>query len=93
LREADLFNVDEFSIGFYNRESDEIHFEYIKDSVDSKLRTISQASISGTLSMDMILSKEPVLLDRKDLSRRELHIGSASESFMGTPLVFNEKAV
>jgi len=93
LLDAKMFSAEEFSLGTYDKEDDEIFFEYIKDSVDPKFRVIPHASESGSLSYQIIKDKKSILITRDAIANREKQLGEVPDVFMGVPLMDGEESV
>ncbi|WP_455392107.1 PAS domain S-box protein [[Eubacterium] cellulosolvens] len=85
-----IVNAKNFFIGLYDKNSDLISFPYFVDEKDKKF-VILKVSESGSLSSEVIKSKKPLLIKKKDFIKRleakELKLwGTLPEVWLGVPL-------
>ncbi|MBW2026072.1 MAG: GAF domain-containing protein [Deltaproteobacteria bacterium] len=69
---AKIIDVTNFYIALYDSEKRTLHFPYYKDEKDKNFwELIVDYDVSDSLTGQVIIDKEPVLLDRKELLERK----------------------
>ncbi|MEW5723395.1 MAG: PAS domain S-box protein [Thermodesulfobacteriota bacterium] len=93
-----ILDTTNFFISFYDKEADVIAFPYWVDEKDERF-DITQASRSGSLNAEVILTRRPLLLNSQQLSDRydgeafRQEWGSRSKSWLGVPLLVKGEVI
>ena len=91
-----LMNLPNFYIAIYDRESHKIHFPFFVDQYDThsyyELNFLEEKSLTG----EVILRKEPILLTEEMLLKRaqaDKIIGTVSKIYIGIPLIVQQDII
>ncbi|MBW2126957.1 MAG: GAF domain-containing protein, partial [Deltaproteobacteria bacterium] len=94
---AKIIDVTNFYIALYDSEKRTLHFPYYKDEKDKNFwELIVDYDVSDSLTGQVIIDKEPVLLDRKELLERKAQNrlqGSVPLTWLGVPLIADNKVI
>ncbi len=91
---SSILTLDNFFIALYNKKKDKVSFPYSKDKIDNDFDDIPDISKKDSLTIEVIKTKKPILLKKKDLSDggRKI-IGTPAQVWLGVPLKINEEVI
>jgi len=92
-----IIDVTNFFIALYDSENRTLRFPYFKDEIDTKFQDIVvDYDISDSLTGQVIIDKQPVLLNKEQLAERNrnkrIH-GSIPFAWLGVPLINDNKVI
>jgi len=94
---AKIIDVTNFYIALYDSEKRTLHFPYYKDEIDENFRDlVVDYDVSDSLTGQVIIDKEAVLLDRKELLERNAQNrlqGPVPLAWLGVPLIADNKVI
>jgi len=94
---AKIIDVTNFYIALYDSEKRTLHFPYYKDEIDENFRDlVVDYDVSDSLTGQVIIDKEAVLLDRKELLERKAQNrlqGPVPLAWLGVPLIADNKVI
>ncbi len=91
-----IIDVTNFYIALYDKEKKQISFPYFVDETDDDFSAITNFDISNSLTGEVILTKKPVFLKRKELEQRaakNMLIGPVAQVWMGVPLTVKNEVI
>jgi len=91
-----IIDTTNFYIALYEKANDLLIFPYHVDQVDQSAPKPFQATISGSLTGEVFLSKKSLFLNNNDLAKRAVInriIGTVPQMWLGAPLIIRNEVI
>jgi PAS domain S-box-containing protein len=95
---SNIIDTDNFYIALYDKEKDSIRFPYLVDEMDAFLPEVFNIMESASMSAEVIRTKTPKLIKKKDLleliaRKNREPVGTMPEVWLGVPLKMKDEII